>query len=85
MGCQDAIHVLITRGNGNMPDLHLSEMESKAIVATRRNLYDALVDIGVSSAFESCSTEQIDYLIEAVWHGLRASMQRQSAKGEVPF
>lgn len=83
MECQDAIHTIITRGNGNMPDL--SEMEHNAIVSARRNLYDALVDIGVSSAFENCSAEQIDYLIEAVWYGLQTSMRQQSARGEIPF
>lgn len=66
-----------------MPDV--SEMEHNAIASTRRNLYDALVDLGVSHAFENCSTEQIDYLIEAVWNGLQASMRQQSAKGGVPF
>lgn len=66
-----------------MPDT--TQMEQNAIMDARRKLYDALVDLGVSHAFENCSAEQIDYLIEAVWNGLRTSMQRQSARVEIPF
>jgi hypothetical protein len=62
----------------------LTHMEREAIVAARQALYDALVKIGVAEAFNDCSAEQIDSVIEAVWSGLRASMQQQSARGEVP-
>jgi hypothetical protein len=62
----------------------LTHMEREAIVAARQPLYDALVEIGVADAFDHCSAEQIDHLIEAVWNGLRASMHLQSARGEVP-
>jgi hypothetical protein len=63
----------------------LTYMEKEAIVAARRSLYDALIEIGIADAFNDCTAEQIDAVIEAVWNGLRASMQQQSARGEVPF
>jgi hypothetical protein len=63
----------------------LSHMEKEAIVAARQALYDALVTIGVADAFNDCTAEQIDSVIEAVWNGLRASMQQQSARGEMPI
>jgi hypothetical protein len=62
----------------------LTYMEKEAIVAARQALYDALVGIGIADAFNDCTAEQIDHLIEAVWNGLRASMQQQSARGEMP-
>jgi hypothetical protein len=60
-------------------------MEKTAIRAARQSLYDALVKIGVESAFNDCSGEQIDSVIEAVWNGLRASMHQLSARGEIPI
>ncbi len=63
----------------------LTHMEQEAIRSTRQALYDALVKIGVASAFDNCTADQIDFVIEAVWNGLRASMHLQSAKGEVPY
>jgi hypothetical protein len=63
----------------------LTYMEQEAIRAARQSLYDALVDIGIENAFDHCTVEQIDHVIEAVWNGLRASMQLQSARGEMPI
>ena len=60
-------------------------MEREAVKAARQSLYDALVKIGVEAAFNDCTAEQIDSVISAVWDGLRASMHRQSAKGDVPI
>jgi len=62
----------------------LTFMEREAVKAARQSLYDALVKIGVADAFNDCTAEQIDGVIEAVWNGLRASMHQQSAKGEIP-
>ena len=62
----------------------LTFMEREAVKAARQSLYDALVKIGVADAFNDCTAEQIDGVIETVWNGLRASMQQQSAKGEIP-
>lgn len=60
-------------------------MEREAIKAARRPLYDALLRIGRADAFQTCAAEEIDSVIEAVWAGLRASMSRQSARGDVPW
>lgn len=62
----------------------LTQMELDAVRAARRPMYEALVKIGIDHAFEHCTAEQIDSVIEAVWNGLRASMQQQSARGEMP-
>ena len=63
----------------------LTHMEREAVKAARQSLYDALVKIGIADAFDDCTAEQIDSVIEAVWNGLRASMQLQSAKGGMPI
>lgn len=63
----------------------LTHMEQEAIRAARQSLYDALVKIGIADAFNNCTADEIDGVIEAVWNGLRASMHLQSAKGEVPW
>ena len=63
----------------------LTFMEREAIKAAREQLYDALVEIGIADAFNDCTADQIDLVIEAVWAGLRASMHLQSAKGDTPF
>jgi hypothetical protein len=59
-------------------------MEKEAIKDARQALYDALLKIGIADAFNDCSAEQIDAVIEAVWNALRASMHLQSARGEIP-
>ena len=62
----------------------LTHMEKEAIKTARQSLYDALVKVGIESAFDNCTAEQIDSIIEAVWNGLRASMHQQSARGDIP-
>ena len=63
----------------------LTHMERSAVKAARQSLYDALIEIGIADAFNDCTAEQIDRLIETIWNALRASMQRQSARGEIPI
>ena len=63
----------------------LTHMERSAVKAARQSLYDALIEIGIADAFNDCTAEQIDSVIEAVWNGLRASMHLQSAKGDMPI
>src|SRR6516162_164283 len=77
-----AIESFVTEEIGYLAGLTF--MECEAIKAARQSLYDALLKIGVADAFNDCTAEEIDSLIEAVWNGLRASMQQQSAKGEIP-
>jgi hypothetical protein len=73
-----------------MPDY--TAMEKKAVAAARVVLWDELVavcdgdqDAPLCIAFAVCSEGQIDRIISAVWDGLRASMQKQSATGAIPF
>jgi hypothetical protein len=63
----------------------LTYMEKEAISEARRPLYEALIELGIADAFNDCTAEQIDRLIETIWNALRASMQRQSARGEIPI
>jgi len=68
-------------------------MERKAIRAARRALYDGLIGLGIEGAFDACTAAQIDGLrcptgiarSQAIWDALRASMQQQSAAGEIPI
>jgi hypothetical protein len=63
----------------------LTDMEREAIKAARRSLYEALVKIGRADAFNDATAEEMDGVIRAVWDGCRASMNLQTAKGEVPW
>lgn len=78
-----ALHRFVTEEVGELAGL--THMERQAIRAARQSLYDALVKIGIADAFDNCTADQIDMVIEEVWGGLRASMQLQSAAGEIPL
>jgi hypothetical protein len=77
-----AIESFVTEEIGYLAGLTF--MEREAVKAARQSFYDALVKIGVADAFNDCTAEQIDGVIETVWNGLRASMHQQSARGEIP-
>jgi hypothetical protein len=105
--CADGLQNLILLGHGVVPMGDYTEMEKKAVAATRVVLWDELVavgkvridirempddlpggqieDIAVSTIFAELNERQIDRIISAVWDGLRASMQKQSAMGGMPF
>ncbi len=83
MACLDRIAALTKDTNGVMHDK--TEMEKAAIKAARRQFHDALDRLYLLSVFNSCTAAEIDGIIEAVWDGVRASMQQQSARGEIPF
>lgn len=63
----------------------ITQMEQEAAFRARRPLYDALVRCGVAQVFEQLQPAQIDDIILSVVNGFRASMQLQSASGEIPF
>jgi hypothetical protein len=86
MGCQEATLKLVIAMRGNMVAGNtITAMEKTAIKEARQSLFDALTAIGSAEAFNNQTAENMDYLIYAVWSGLRASMQRQSAAGDIPF
>jgi hypothetical protein len=62
-----------------------TQMEKDAIKAARLPLYQALVGLGIDSAFNNCSAAQIDGIIETVWDAVRMHMQLLTVKGDVPF
>lgn len=86
MGCQEATLKLVVAMRGTMPgEQTITAMEKTAIKDTRQSLFDALSAIGAVDAFNNQTAENMEYVIYAVWCGLRASMQRQSSAGEIPF
>lgn len=85
IGCQEAALKIIVAMRGNMPAGTITAMEKTALKDARQNFADALVAIGALEAFGNQTAENVDYLIYAVWQGLRASMQRQSTAGEIPW
>lgn len=84
--CLSALNVIIDQWGGeDMIRHNLTQMEQVAIRSARQNLYEALVKIGLADAFNEASAAEMDSVIEAVWNGVRASMQQQTALGEIPF
>lgn len=88
MKCQEGVLRIVQIVRGIMPDNAsntITAMEKTAISDAKQSLFDALTAIGSAEAFEGQTVQNMEYLIWAVWCGVRASMQRQSATGEIPF
>lgn len=88
-GCQEIVLKIVISLRGTMPSETLTHMEQQAIKDARQGCYAALKAIGVPedriNEIFGNSAQNMDYLIYTIWCGLRASMQRQSAAGEIPF
>jgi hypothetical protein len=82
MACLQAGSANAKRNHGMIDK---TDMEARAIIEARRALAEALTEMGLMEAFFDRSAEDIDRLIEACVEGFRASMQRQSDAGDVPF
>lgn len=82
MRCLDGGSALANRNNGMIDK---TDMEQRAIREARRFLAETLTELGLMAPFHDRSADDIDRIIEACVDGYQDSMQRQSAKGDVPF
>ena len=82
MRCLDGGSALANRNNGMIDK---TDMEQKAIRDARRFLAETLTELGLLAPFHDRDAADIDRIIEACVDGFQDSMQRQSAKGDVPF
>ena len=78
-------NILNKMGGEAMEQQNLTQMELAAIKDARVSLYNALLAQGIAKPFDDATAEQMDAVIRGVWEGVRASMQRQSATGQIPF
>jgi hypothetical protein len=87
--CVDILVRLVAKGKGQIQMLAITDMERKAIEDARATLWNSMVGwIGEERAMEifgALDTGQIDRAIFAIWTALQASMQKQSAHGDLPF
>jgi hypothetical protein len=84
-----AIIHLTAKGKGQIQMLGITDMERKAVEDARATLWSSMVDwVGEERAmgiFGALDTGQIDRAIFAIWTALQVSMQKQSARGSIPF
>jgi hypothetical protein len=88
MGCQNtgAVIAKTTEPKGVIKGKKmLSDIEERAIVDAREQLFQALVRQKLDAHFNDCTEAQIDDIIKSVVIGFQASIQRAYGRGEVPF
>lgn len=83
--CSSAALAIVIRCKGIMPANTITQMEKQAIEDTIAPLFEGLNQIGKVDVFNDQPKQNIEFLIYHIWLSLRASMQRQSAAGEIPF
>ena len=82
MACLTAGSAAAERNHGMIDK---TDMEIRAVRDARRRLAEALTELGLMEPFLHRPAEDVDRVIEACIDGFQASMQRQSAAGDVPF
>jgi hypothetical protein len=84
-----AIIHLVAKGKGQIQMLAITDMERKAVEDARATLWSSMVEwIGEERAMEifgALNEGQIDRAIYDIWTALQVSMQKQSARGDIPF
>lgn len=87
--CDVGLLRLMLAGKGFIAMAELTGMEAQAIKDARPALWasvEAVLGHDLALAmFDGLDPAQVDAIIRSVWDGVRASMQQQSARGEVPF
>lgn len=83
--CSSAALKIVVSCKGAMPANTITQMEKQAIEDTLVPLFEGLTEIGAADAFNEQPRQNMEFLIYKIWCALRASMQRQSAAGEIPF
>lgn len=78
-------NILNKMGGEAMEQENLTQMERAAIKEARQALFSSLQAQGLADRFNDATAAQMDAVILGVWEGVRASMQRQSNTGEIPF
>lgn len=85
LACSDAALKIVVRCRGTMPANTITQMEQQAIRDAKQQLFEALTEIGALDTFNAQPAQNMEYMIYKIWQGVRLSMQRQSAAGEIPF
>ena len=63
----------------------LSDIEERAMVDAREQLFGALVRQKLDQHFSACTEAQIDDIIKSVVVGFQVSIQKAYGRGEFPF
>lgn len=82
MGCLQAGVAIAKRSRGMIDK---TRVEAQAIKAARRNLAEALTELGLMAPFHDRTATDIDRIIEACVDGFQDAMQREALNDDIPF